>query len=47
MGEHRCLNCKSPDVDSYDLMVRGNEHSGVFLCDECYETLRREIVELD
>jgi hypothetical protein len=45
MTEQTCLNCNDPDTDRYDLMIRGNDHEGVYLCEECYEAVQRELEE--
>lgn len=42
MPEHRCLNCNSPAAGTYDLLVRGSQHEGVHLCEECYDAIQRE-----
>ncbi len=47
MSEQSCLNCNKPASGTYDLLVRGNDHSEVPLCDECHEAIQREIAELD
>lgn len=45
MSDEQCLNCHQPGAKRYDLLVRGNNHSGVYLCEECYQAIQREIAE--
>lgn len=47
MTEHTCLNCNDPDTDRYDLMIRGNDHRGVHLCEECYNAVQQELAEAE
>ena len=47
MTEHACLNCNDPDTERYDLMIRGSDHRGVYLCEECYEAVQRELADAD
>jgi hypothetical protein len=34
-----CINCGDPDVKFYDVMVRGDEHDDIPLCDDCHAAL--------
>ena len=43
MAELTCLNCNGPAEETYDLLVRGNQHEGTPLCEACYEALQREV----
>lgn len=43
MTEHRCQNCNAPDAEPYDLLLRSNAHSDVYLCDECHTAIQDEI----
>lgn len=36
-----CFNCADPDVERYDIKVRGAEQDGIPLCDACYEEVRQ------
>jgi hypothetical protein len=47
MAEHTCLNCNDPDTDRYDLMIRGNDHRGVHLCEECHDAVQQELAEAE
>lgn len=45
MTEETCLNCNSTNTQRYELLLRGNDHSDVPLCDECYEAIQSEIAD--
>lgn len=45
MSEHRCLNCKAPGAEPYDLTVRSNAHEDVYLCATCYAALQEEMAD--
>lgn len=42
MGK-QCLNCGAAAADTYDLLVRSNNHKEVPLCDACHEAIQEEI----
>jgi uncharacterized protein YlaI len=35
-----CTNCAAPDAKQYDLLLRNDEPTTTYLCDECREALR-------
>lgn len=43
MDGYRCINCGDPAADTYELMVRNNNHDEVPLCDECHDAIDREL----
>lgn len=45
MTEHRCLNCRAPDAEPYDLLVRSNAHEDVYLCDACHDAIQAEMAD--
>lgn len=38
-----CMNCGAPAANTYELLLRNNNHSEVPLCEECYDAIQREI----
>lgn len=34
-----CINCGDPEVDYYDVMVRGDQQDDIPICDDCHEAL--------
>jgi len=34
-----CINCGDPDVEFYDMTVRGDKQNGIPLCDDCHAAL--------
>jgi uncharacterized protein YlaI len=40
----RCTNCLECDADSYELQLRNDSPTEVYLCDECRAALEAEFV---
>lgn len=45
MAEEVCLHCNAAGAEQYDLLIRGNDHEGVFLCSDCYEAIQAELAD--
>lgn len=43
MVDRPCLNCGEPATERCDLLVRGNEHEDVALCEACHDAIQAEI----
>lgn len=40
MGELYCINCGNPAEETYELLIRSNNHQDVPLCDPCFEAIQ-------
>lgn len=47
MAEGICLHCNASGAKQYDLLIRGNDHEGVYLCPDCYEAIQTELADTD
>lgn len=45
MSQLHCLNCGTPTKATYDLVLRGNDHDDVPLCDACHEAIQQEMAD--